>query len=423
MKTPLDSKKFAGRWRLAFGAAALFGLSSCASYTAATKKGMDAFEHRDFQTADSVYTPGAEADGVDQLVYLFDRGTVRNVAGRYEESVKDFLLADKLSEIKDYTALGSEIGSIVANDRIIAYKGEEFEHVLVSVYLALNFAAMGKDENAAVAARQVNRKLERLRDEGKRKYHLNAFAQYLAGLLFERQRNWNFAYVDYKKTLQLAPNFSRLKADLIRGALKMDSSSDIHKWKKTLGVTEEEVRDAADELKRTGGVALLYANGFAPEKVPNPAWHELPQYQMRYNKHRAARLYLDGEEVARTEVLYDVQAAAMENMSAKMAGILAKRATGVVAREVIAHELNKKNQGLGSVVALAMMAASQADLRAWSTLPKDFQVARVQVKPGTYEASVRLEDIYGNLSAPRPLGTVEVKRGDIALLQYRSLND
>ena len=70
-----------------------------------------------------------------------------------------------------------------------------------------------------------------------------------------------------------------------------------------------------------------------------------------------------------------------------------------------------------------MMAASQADLRAWSTLPKDFQVARVQVKPGKYQAEIRLEDIYGNLSNPRPLGTVEVRRGDIELLQYRSLND
>jgi hypothetical protein len=399
-------------------------LPSCASYTSATKQGFEAFERRDFGSAEAVYDKGAGEDGKDQLVYLFDRGTVRYTAGLYEMSIKDFLLADKLSEIKDYTAIGTEAASVLVNDRILQYKGEEFEHVIVSVYLALNFAAMGKDEEAAVAARQVNRKLERLRDEGGRKYHLNAFAQYLAGLLFERQRNWNFAYVDYKKTLQLAPDFSRIKTDLLRGALWSDSSSDLHKWKRTLGLSAEDVKDASREMKTTGGIVLLYQNGFAPEKVPNATWHELPDYRRRFNKHRAARLYLNGEEVARTEILYDVEQAAIENMSQKYAGYIAKRVAGVVARETIGHKLDQEKPGLGTIFKIALYAASQADLRSWSTLPKDFQVARVQVKPGRYRASVRLEDIHGALGGERELGEVEVKRvGDIALLNYRSLND
>jgi len=384
---------------------------------------MDAFERRDFSSAEAVYNAGADEDSKDQLVYLFDRGTIRFTAGQYEMSIKDFLLADKLSEIKDYTALGTEAASILVNDRILQYKGEEFEHVIVSVYVALNFAALGKDEEAAVAARIVNRKLERLRTEAKRDYNLNAFAQYLAGILFERMGNWNFAYVDYKKTLQLAPHFSRLPMDLVRGALWSDSSTDLEKWKRQLGVTESDIKEAKREMKTTGGVALLYQNGFAPEKVTHPSWHELPDYRVRYNRHRAAHLYLNGEKVARTEVLYDVEKAAIANMSQRYAGYLAKRVAGVVAREVLGNELDKQKAGLGTIMKIAMYAASQADLRAWSTLPKDFQVARVQVKPGTYEASIRLEDTSGNLSDERPLGEVVVKRGGVATLSYRSLND
>ncbi len=409
-----------GLWIIGF--ALLF--TSCAGYNSATRKGFNAFEARDFTTAEAVYSPGADQDSKDQLVYLFDRGTVRYTAGQYEMSIKDFLLADRLSEIKDYTAIGTEIASVFVNDQISQYKGEEFEHVITSVYLALNFAAMGKDEEAAVAARQVNRKLERLRDEGKRQYHLNAFAQYLAGLLFERQKNWNFAYVDYKKTLQLAPHFSRIKMDLVRGALWVDSSSDLHKWRKTLGVSDEDVKEARREMKQTGGIVLLYQNGFAPEKVPHHAWHELPEYRTRFNRHRAARLYLNGAEVARTELLFDVEQAAIENLNQKYAGYIAKRIAGVAAREVLGHELDKQKQGLGSLVKIAMYAASQADLRAWSTLPKDFQAARVQVAPGKYQASIRLEDNNGELSEERSLGEVEIKRpAEIALLNYRSLND
>lgn len=414
-------KGFTLRALSAVAVALLF--SSCASYTSATKKGLDAFEHRRFAEADLEYC-GADQEGKDQLIYLFDRGTVRNLAGRYEESIKDFLLADKLAEIKDYTALATEVATIFTNDRITQYKGEEFENVLISVYLALDFAALGKDEEAIVACRRVNRKLELLRDEGKRDYRLNAFAQYLAGILFERQRNWNFAYVDYKKTKELAPDFAPLKEDLIRGAIKMDSSSDIHKWRKTIGATDDDIKDAQKDLKTTGAVVLLFQNGFAPEKVVSRAWAELPEFERRYNRHRAANLYLDGKKVARTQVLYDVEEAAIENLKQKYALLIAKRIAGVAAREVIGNKIDEKNPGLGTLFKIGMMIASQPDLRSWLTLPKDFQVARVQVKPGKYKASIRLENTDGNEEDEKDLGEVEVKRvGDIALLNYRSLND
>ncbi|MGE3260187.1 MAG: hypothetical protein AB7K68_00260 [Bacteriovoracia bacterium] len=399
-------------------------LSGCASYTSNTRGGLEAFERRDFTKAEDVYHEGAEKEGVDQLVYLFDRGTVRNLAGQYEQSLKDFLAADKLAEIKDYTAIGTEVASVFTNDRIIQYKGEEFETVLISVYLALDFAALQRDEDAIVACRRVNRKLELLRDEGKRDYRLNGFAQYLAGLLFERQRNWNFAYVDYKKTKELNPEFSPLKMDLVRGALKMDSSSDLHKWKKTLGVTDAEVKEAATSLRQTGAVVLLYQNGFAPEKIVSPHWHEIPEYRSRFNRHQAAHLYLDGKKVARTEILYDVEAAAFENLRQKYAAIIAKRLGGVVAREVIGNKIDEKQAGLGTLFKIGMMVASQPDLRSWLTLPKNFQVARVQVKPGKYHATLRLENTQGVEEAEKDLGEVEVRRvGDISLLNYRSMND
>ncbi|HEY8278859.1 MAG TPA: hypothetical protein VIH99_04505 [Bdellovibrionota bacterium] len=400
-----------------------FFLQGCASYTSATRAGLDAFEHRDYAAADEIYKK-ADEDGVDQLVYLFDRATVRYEAGRYKDSIKDLILADQLSEIKDYTSLATEVATVITNERITSYKGEEFEHVLVSLYLALNFAALRDDEKAAIASRQVNRKLERLRDDSKRHYGLNAFAQYLAALIFEREGNWNNAYIGYKKTLEIAPSFTRLKRDLVKGAIYQDWDSDLSKWKKNLGVDEAEIKAARKDLKKKGSVVLLFQNGFAPEKIVSPSWHELPEYRARYNKHKSARLYLDGEEVARTEVLYDVEKVAIENLKEKYALLIAKRLAGVVAREVIGNQLDKKAEGLGSILKIAMFAASQPDLRSWLTLPKEFQVARADVEPGKYRASLRMERSSGELDAEKDLGEVVVKRvGDIAFLSYRSLND
>ncbi len=420
-------KSLSLRRRLSYKAALVLflgaALSSCAGYTRSTKAGFDAFTQRDFDSAEKVYEK-ADEDGVDQLVYLFDRATVRYTAGDYAGSVRDLKLANDLSEIKDYTSIATEVATVVTNDRITHYKGEEFEHVLISVYLALNFATMGREEDAIVACRQVNRKLERLRDEGKRSYSLNAFAQYLAGLMFEKEGNWNNAYIDYKKTAELSSGFSRIQRDIVRGALKTDNGSELHKWKRTMGVTEEDVKEARKELRDTGAVVLLYQNGFAPVKVSSPSWYEIPEYQPRPNRYRAARLYLDGREVARTELLYDVEKVAIQNLKEKYAGLIAKRVAGVVAREVIGNQLDQQAEGLGTILKVAMYAASQPDLRSWLTLPKDFQVARVQIPPGKYRAALRLETGSGALEAEKDLGEVEVRRaGDVALLNYRSLND
>lgn len=408
-------------------AAAAFSLGACASYTSKTKVGLDAFTHRDFPAAEKAYEEGAKEEGRDQLLYLFDRGVVRHTAASYAESNKDLLLADRLSEIKDYTALASEAASLFINDRALPYKGEEFETVLVSTYLALNYALLGQREDAIVECRRVNRKLERLRKEGKRDYELNAFAQYLSGLLYEQSGNWNSAYVDYRKTYELMPHFGVLRRDLLRGALSLDSETERDRWERKLGATSEEFRAAGKSLKEEGAVVLIFQNGFAPEKIPSPAWYEIPEYQKRYNKHRAAVLYLNGERVARSDALYDVEGAAIKNLQSKYAVLLLKRAAGLVGREVIGNQVGKatKSDALGAATKILLYAASQADLRAWQTLPKDLQIARASVKPGTYKATIRLEGSDGREeAAERDLGPVTIARpGDISLLNYRSLND
>lgn len=413
--------------RHGFLALAFLCLASCASYSSKTKQGLEAFERRDYPAAEAIYKEGAEKEGINQLIYLFDRGTILHTAGKYEESNKDFIEADKLAEIKDYKAIATEIATIVTNDNITHYKGEEFENVLISAYLAVNFAMVGKDDEALISCKRVNRKLELLRTEGKRDYALNGFAQYLSAVLLERDHNWNNAYVAYKKAYEISPGFSMLPRDLVKGALSLDWSSDLHKWKKTIpSVNDDFVKASSKELKEMGGVVFIFQNGLAPEKVVSPVWAELPDYRVRYNKHNAANLLINGEVKAKTEMLFDVEKAAQENLKQKYATYIAKRVAGVVAREVIGNEINRRtnNSGLGTVVKLAMMVASQPDLRSWLTLPANFQVARVPLRPGKYKVGTKLEASGGMEDTIHDLGEIEIKKpGDIVLLNYRSLND
>src|SRR5690606_3747412 len=58
-------------------------------------------------------------------------------------------------------------------------------------------------------------------------------------------------------------------------------------------------------------------------------------------------------------------------------GILIKEIVRATAKTVMQKQLNDSNPLLGSLAAVAQAISTQADLRGWSTLPNNFQLASV----------------------------------------------
>ena len=217
-------------------------------------------------------------NGKDQLLYLLDLGLVLHTAGRYEESNQAFLQADKVAEIKDYTSLSTEATTLLTSDNIKDYKGEDFENVLISTYLAMNYALMGDNENALVEARRVNRKLYMMITEGKRKYKQNAFARYLSGILYEAGGNANDAYVDYKAAYELDSGIRDIGLDLWRTARLSGIRQDAEKWEEEFRLTDGDKKRAMAAAPKSdkGEIIVLYENGISPVKGPNPSFHSIP---------------------------------------------------------------------------------------------------------------------------------------------------
>jgi hypothetical protein len=109
-------------------------------------------------------------NGRDLLLYLMDLATVYHMKGDYDKSIHLFSRADQVAEIKDYTSLATEAGTMMTSENVKSYKAEDFENVMLSCYLAIDYALLGKTEDAIVEAKRVNRKLYRMATEGKRKY-------------------------------------------------------------------------------------------------------------------------------------------------------------------------------------------------------------------------------------------------------------
>jgi hypothetical protein len=233
--------------------------------------------------------------------------------------------------------------------------------------------------------------------------------------------------VDYRKTYDIDPRLSYLRTDLIRGAVAQRSESEKDRWERNFGAKKEEFQQARELLAKNGSLIIIFQNGFAPEKVPSAAWYEIPVYQKRYNKHSQANVYLNGEKAGPTEIFYDIESAAIKNLESKYAAMIAKRAAGVVVREVIGNQVAKSTNSdlLGAATKAILYATGQADTRAWQTLPKNLQIARFYRPPGKYRVELKLIMENGQEEANfRPLGEVEIKKpGEISLLNFRSLND
>src|SRR4051812_44003174 len=225
-------------------------------------------------------------NGRDLLLFLLDEGLALHSAGRFEESNKAFLRADKIAEIKDYTSLATEAGTLLTSENIKDYKGEDFENCLINNYLAMNYALMGDAENALVEARRVNHKLQLMITDGQRKYKQDAFARYLSAILYESQGNWNDAYVDYKMAHDLEPAIPGLGRDLWRMAFLQHDRDDQEQWDEEYHLTDADHAEAKKVLQKSpklGEIIVLYENGISPVKQPNPQWRSLPRFYPRAN--------------------------------------------------------------------------------------------------------------------------------------------
>lgn len=385
-----------------------FGLSmaACQSARVLDREATDAFRAGRYEDAAARLRVGLDESGErDRLLYLLDLGLALHQAGALEESVKVLLRADEVSEIKDYTSLGNEAATLLLSDNIKDYRAEEYEYVYISAYLALNFALLGNLEGALVEARRINTKLYRMISEGKRAYSLSAFGRYLSGILYEASGEWDNAYISYKQTLELKPDFPELGRDLWRMTDASRHVQDREKWEAHYALSDQTKIQERARTKKGGRseIIVVYQNGIAPEKRPNPQFQSLPVFVPRRNPITTAEIRVKKEDQALPDVvgapvlqvapaqLDHIEALAIKNLDEKYGKLVAKKIAGILAKEAAGEVIEKKtgNRGFGQIAKLVLYMADQADLRSWDLLPRDLQLVRIPIEPGTYTVECR----------------------------------
>ncbi len=400
---------------------ALLATAGCASYQSKVDEPRRLMKEGKSDEAAEKLRPLAEKDSDDQLVYLFDYGTALQQSGKYKESNEILLKADKLSDIQDYTSLSREAGSILLNEGLVQYKGDDYEKVMVNAQMAINYLMLGNSEDALVEARRLNQKLYKFKFEAKRNYEQNPFAFYLSAMIWEAEKNPDSAYIDYNNTYKVNPDIPYLREDLIRAAKNAQRPEELAKWQKLF--PEVKIKPEWKD-KNYGEVVLIYQQGWGPRKYPNPDFTSIPKLYPTANFTKKAKLIVDdGKKIHEegTQQILSVQDVAIKTLDDQYAALIAKRVAGMATKAVVADQIRQKNQLLGDLALIGMSLADRADLRQWSLLPESFQVAKLYLPAGEYKIKVEgLSAENASTGEAMDFGTVKVKPRKKTFLAWRS---
>jgi len=450
----------------------IFACGSSKNYDQAMKIPEKLFYQGKYKEAARKLLPEVNNSGKDQLLFMMECGMMLHAAGDYKTSNKVLLPAAKLAKLMP-TSITKQAASFLTNDTNSNYRGEDFEKVLVHMYLGLNFLMLKDYEEARVEFKSVNNELSKIRSEnGQARYKQNLMAKYLTAVAFEMVGNENddekdleYAYVEYKQIYSLDPSLDFVKEDLLRMSKKLGFDDDYAEWRKKFRRSYNISKDYGEVLtvfqsgrsavKKSRG-SLLKNSDIGPAirltlrtsslKVGvtaaailvtlKSAENPIPKFVRRSNRVDRVRVSVKGRSEY-TTVMEDVENTAVKNLEDDYsrlykrvaASIVIKSATAIaagIAAKAAAKRI-KKLGGFAGLIGAAVGAGTGAllfsnmkpDLRCWHTLPANLQFGRMFLPAGKHLVKFSLLGRGGVISTVEK--EVEIKKGRKTLVNLRTL--
>ena len=229
----------------------------------------------DARQADAIVQQAESSYGSkSRLLYGMDRGMTLQLAGDYQQSSVVLEQAEEEVDRLYTRTVRSEAAAFLTNDNALSYEGDAYEHVMINVIKALNYAVQGQLQEALVEARRIDHRLNVLTDKAKDKsnYHEDGFARYLTGILYEASGDVNNAFIAYRKAYDAyeamrgwarMPVPMQLRADLLRTADALHLTNEFEEYRRLFPDTAWQTNAVQADLAQ---VVLISYNGRAPRK-------------------------------------------------------------------------------------------------------------------------------------------------------------
>ena len=378
------------------------------------------------------YLPLPHSGTRSEVLLRLERGALLQYLGRFRESSAEF--GEAVSAMRTYerraTISLERTATLTANlllsEAIGPYTGEAHEKVLVHTLDAINYLMLGDLEGARVEVRNAyalqrvltekhRQSLERARQDAiplgldlrqgldnpglaglkvaasnAASVYQNAFASYISAVVYEMQGEDDEAYIDLKQAIESAPQARVIQHDLIRLSRRLGFRDEAAAWEQRFGIGEESTGEVV--------IYLVLASGLAPVKeelkLPIPlhsgvVFIALPTYRFRPASVTGALLNGAGTTTPASTLL-DIDALASRVLLDELPLLLVRQAVRTSLKAQATRRLYEEYGVIGALSAtLASALTEQADLRTWSTLPKQIHVARLCVPAGTATVDIQ----------------------------------
>lgn len=363
-------------------------------------------------------------------VLKLNRSIIELCSGNPREAEK--LLREVRDQFEKYEQKSVLEGaaSMLTDDNAIAYSGEDYERVLIRVFLALsNLMYDGTD--APAYALQVGQKQNEIVRKGavkdpenenrtlnlKESYRQVAIGPYLIGLLREEtRRDYDDAVKAYQAVCAWEPHFSQAKEDLRRagnGTPCAPGNGVVYVFG-LVGPGPYKLQQNCEVAQAAQLWASIFLNMMSKRSVTlGVAPVMIPVVVRPKQVIPSLAVSVDGKLAGRTETITDIGRMAEEQFEAVRPQIIARamiRRTLKKGALYGAQEIMDTNEWVGLAVAslgIIWESLETADTRCWNLLPAEIQVARLELPAGNHMIALQPAGRVFSLSANGYLSTKE----------------
>ena len=381
----------------------------------------------------------------DRVVYFLDIGMLYHWNGDYEKSNRMLEQAERSIEENFTKSVTRSASSMIMNDNALAYAGEDYEDIYLNAFKALNYLALGRNDEAFVEVRRINNKLVQLGSKydktaqkmnqaeeahetfvpGKSNFQESALGRYLSMLLYRTDYKWDDVRIDIEKidrgwklqpeiytfsrpdlsrcTKRITPPKARLNIIAFTGLApdKKASTFYIH--------TEENVIVLASSSESYLGKQNLSGLSIIPWYGINEGYHfklQLPYMEPRPSSVASVEIEVSGLSTEYLQRLESLENVAIETFSIQKPLIFLKTITRAVVKGLAAEKAKQdmtKNMDGGMAfftriaADLLVDSTENADLRISRFFPAEAAVREIHLNEGIYDIRIKYYGSHGKL--------------------------
>ncbi len=391
--------------------------------------GRVAFLQGDVRAAQELFASAADADARWAPVARMDQAIAHLAAG--EPQAAERLLREARDQFDQMPAVDAlaEAQSMLSDDTKRPYRAAGYEQVMLRAMLAMcSLAADGADaESYAMQAQVRQTELARQADERGMPsgdvFQPVALAPYLRGVLREStHHDYDDAERAYQLVAQWQPAFTPVGSDIQRAAGGSHSQPGhgvlyVFACVGRGPVREERIAETTSDALRIASLAVDSASGQAA--IPRVSNVPIAEILIPPSPAYGLGVLVDGRPLAATATLTDVGQLAVLQADAERPWTIARAVMRRVAKETTIKATSDALSMDGQIAGIFAFAAGsiwesseRADLRCWGLLPREIQVARIELPVGSHSLDLEVLGQTARPVGPQRSLTVDIHDGE-----------